>query len=132
MVNNIPVRFKKYVVTDVPKMIEVSGHHRPTPFWITPEMFPGVKIRVAGLEVSKIVGVPHTEPHVHEVPEVYLAPSEKKGEIVVEIQMDDESFVVESPFAVFIPQGVKHCFKVLKCESPHYVLGIMLFDKQKS
>jgi hypothetical protein len=128
MNDNIPERFSKNVITDLPKMVEVSGHHKPTPFWIAPDMFPGVNIRIAGLEVSKIVGAPHAEPHVHDSPEIYLTPSEEKGVVVVEIQMDEDTFVVESPFAVFVPPGVKHCFSVLKCESPHYVLGIMLMD----
>ena len=126
MTNAIPEKLEKYVVTDLPKRIEVEGHHMPAPFWIAPDMFPGVNMRVAGLDVSKIVGAPHADPHVHESPEIYLTPSEQKGEVVVEIQMDDEKLLLESPFAVFIPPGVRHCFKVLKCESPHFVLGIML------
>ena len=91
-------------------------------------MFPGVDFRIAGLEVSKIVGTPHAHPHVHETPEIYLCPSETAGAVKVEIQMDDEKFQVESPFAVFVPPGTKHCFAVLKCEGPHYVLGILLND----
>ena len=124
----IPEKFQQYVVTDLPKFVVVEGHHKPAPFWITSDMFPGVNMRVAGLDVSKIVGAPHANPHVHESPEIYLTPSEEKGEVVVEIQMDEEKFMVESPFAVFVPPGVRHCFKVLKCQSPHYVLGIMLID----
>lgn len=128
MAHGFPEKYGKYVVTDLPKLVEVAGHHKATPFWIAPDMFPGVNMRVAGLDVSKIVGVPHADSHVHESPEIYLAPSDGRGEVIVEIQMDDEKFVVESPFAVFIPPGVKHCFNVLQCELPHYVLGIMLLD----
>ena len=126
MAEVIPEKFQKYVVTDIPKLVEVPGHHKPTPFWIAPDMFAGVSMRIAGQDVSKIVGAPHANPHVHDSPEIYLTPSEQKGEVVVEIQMDEEKFLLESPFAVFIPPGVRHCLKVLKCESPHYVLGIML------
>ena len=126
MSTNTPETLRKYVVTDLPKYAEVAGHHKPAPFWIMPGMFPGVNLRVAGLDASKIVGAPHANPHQHETPEMYLAPSERKGDIVLEIQMDDEKFVVDSPFAVFIPPGVKHCFKVIKCETTHYVLGIVL------
>jgi mannose-6-phosphate isomerase-like protein (cupin superfamily) len=126
MTNAIPEKLKQYVVTDLPKFVEVEGHHKPAPFWIASGMFPGVNMRVAGLDVSKVVGAPHADPHVHESPEIYLTPSEQKGEVVVEIQMDEEKILLESPFAVFIPPGVKHCFRVLKCESPHFVLGIML------
>ena len=126
MSNGVGNKYAKYVETQLPKYVEVTGHHKPAPFWIAPGMFPGVNLRVAGLDASKIVGSAHANPHQHESPEIYLAPSEQKGEIVVEIQMDDERFVVESPFAVFIPPGVTHCFKVLKCKTTHYVLGILL------
>ena len=130
MAQAVPKKYQEYVVTDLPKFLEVTGHHNPSPFWIIPEMFPGIHIRIAGMDVSKAVGTPHADPHVHENPEIYLCPSESKGEVTVEIQMDDEVFSIESPFTVFIPSGVKHCFKVLKCDSPHYVFGIMLMNKR--
>jgi len=131
MAQDIPEKYQEFVITDLPKYVEVTGHHKPAPFWIAPNMFPGVNLRVAGLEVSKIVGAPHADPHVHESPEIYLAVSEERGEVVIEVQMDEERFLVESPCAIFIPPGVKHCFHVVKCESPHYVFGIMLPDWQK-
>ncbi|MBW2370557.1 MAG: hypothetical protein JRH15_22010 [Deltaproteobacteria bacterium] len=92
-------------------------------------MFPGVNIRVAGIDVSKIVGAPHAGPHVHDTPEIYFAPSEEKGVALVEIQMDEEVFTVESPFAIFVPPGVKHCFKVLKCDAPHFIYGLLITDQ---
>lgn len=131
MENKIPRKYRKYVVTNLPKFAQVAGHNRPAPLWIAPEMFAGVKLRVAGLDASKIVGRPHADPHTHETPEIYLAASERRAEIVVEIVMNEEKFIVESPFAVFIPPGVRHCFRVMKCDSPHYVLGIMLPDWQE-
>jgi quercetin dioxygenase-like cupin family protein len=131
MSSDIPETLRKYVVTDLPKYAEVGGHHKPAPFWIMPDMFPGVKLRVAGSEASKMVGAPHAVPHTHDSPEIYLAPSEEKGALVIEVQMDDEKFLVEAPFAIFIPPGTKHCFKVVKCPKPHYVMGIMLADWQQ-
>jgi quercetin dioxygenase-like cupin family protein len=131
MSNDVPEKFRKYVVTELPKYVEVAGHHKPAPFWLAPGMFPGVNVRVAGLDVSKIVGAPHADAHVHDGPEIYLAPSEDKGNLVVEVEMDGQKFSVEAPFAVFIPPGVRHCFRVVKCEKPHYVLGIMLTDWQE-
>ena len=61
-------------------------------------------------------------------PEIYLAASEKRGSVVVRVEMDGETFDVESPFAVFIPPGVRHCFEVLRCDEPNYVFGILLPD----
>ena len=54
-----------------------------------------------------------------------------RGDVVIEVQMEEEKFTVESPFAVFIPPGVKHCFTVLKCDSPNYVFGIHVLDYKK-
>ena len=128
MSQGVSKKYGRYIQTQLPKYEEVVGHHQPAPFWIAPGMFPGVNLHVAGLDASKIVGSPHANPHQHESPEIYLAPSEERGDVVVEIQMDDEQFVVESPFAVFVPAGVTHCFKVLSCQTTHYVLGILLPD----
>jgi mannose-6-phosphate isomerase-like protein (cupin superfamily) len=125
MARNIPEKYQKYVVTDLPRLVPIAGHHHPAPFWVTPDMFPDVNIGVAGMDVSKIVGAPHAAPHVHDKHcEIWVAPSENRGDVVIEAQMEDEKFLVEAPFAVFIPAGVSHCFKVVKCDSPHYVLGI--------
>ena len=125
MTDEIPEKYQKYVVTDLPRYVEVEGHHAPAPFWITPHMFPGVNFRVAGLDASKLIGTPHADPHVHDGPEIYLAASENKGELVIQVRMDDTEFLAESPFAIFVPAGVKHCFTVIKCESPTFIFGIM-------
>ncbi len=130
MTSSVPNEFKQYIVTDLPKMVEVPGHKAPAPFWVAPDMFPGVSMRVAGLEVSQIVGNPHAHAHEHDVPEIYLCPSETAGAVKVEIQMNQEKFELESPFALFVPPGTTHCFTVLKCEGPHYVLGMLLGDWQ--
>ena len=131
MQTDIPEKYKANVVTDLPKMVSVPGHHKQTPFWIAPGMFPGVNLRVAGIDVRKIVGAPHAAPHVHDTPEIYFAPSEEKGVALVEIQMDDEVFTVESPFSLYIPPGVRHCFKVLRCDGCHFIYGLLFTDEVK-
>jgi mannose-6-phosphate isomerase-like protein (cupin superfamily) len=121
----IPKKFEKYVVTDLPRPVSIAGHKHPAPFWVTPDMFPGVNIGVAGHEVSGTVGAPHAGPHVHEKEgEIWVAPSENRGDVVIEAHLEDETFLVEAPFAIFIPAGTLHYFKVVKCESPRYVMGI--------
>ena len=127
-----PETYRRYVVTDLPQFVETAGHHRPPPSWIYPDIFPGVTLRINGMDGSKMVQEPHASLHIHtDHPEIYFAATEKRGDIIIEVQMDDERFKVESPFAVFIPPGVKHCFTVLKCDSPNYVFGIHLMNYRK-
>jgi mannose-6-phosphate isomerase-like protein (cupin superfamily) len=90
-------------------------------------MFPGIGFRMAGHEVSGSVGKPHAAPHVHDVSEIWVAPSEKKGDLVIEAEMDDDKFLVEAPFSIFIPPGMRHCFRV-KSESPHFIMCIVLLQ----
>jgi len=133
MEQEAPKKHEKYVITDLPQFAEMPGHHNPAPSWIFPGMFPGVNIRINGLDVSKMVRAPHAHPHVHDDnPEIYFAATENRGDIVIEVQMDDETFTVESPFAVFIPAGVKDCFTVLKCDSPNYVFGMHIMDYEEA
>jgi len=126
----VPAKYEHYVITDLPRLCEMPGHHKPAPSWIYPDMFPGVNIRINGMDASKMVRAPHAEPHIHDDhPEIYFCAAETKGVVLIEVQMDDEVFAVESPFAVFIPAGVRHCFTVIKCDSPAFVFGIHVYDK---
>ncbi len=125
MEKRIPDKYEQYVLTDLPRFCEMPGHLRPAPSWIYPDMFPGVNIRINGMDASKMVRAPHAEPHVHDDhPEIYFCATDTRGQVVIEVQMGDEVFTVESPFAVFIPAGVRHCFTVIKCDSPTFVFGI--------
>jgi len=132
MERQVPSKYQQYVVTDLPQCVDTAGHHAAPPSWIYPNIFPGVNIRINGMDVSKRIRKPHADPHVHnDFPEIYFAATEKRGDVVIEVQMDDEVFTVESPFAVFIPAGVRHCFTVLKCDSPNYVFGMHVLDCKK-
>jgi hypothetical protein len=67
---------------------------------------------------------------VHEDhPEVYFAAPWERGHIVIEVEMEGETFTVESPFAVYIPAGMTHRFTVLKCDLPGFIFGIHVLDK---
>ncbi len=126
-----PSRYKRYVITDVPRFAEMAGHHSAPPSWISPDMFPGVNLRINGSDASTMVRSPHADPHVHEDhPEIYLAVTPNRGDIVIEVRMEEEVFTVESPFAVFIPPGTTHCFTVLRCDSPNYIFGIHVMDSK--
>jgi hypothetical protein len=119
-------KYEHFIVRNLPRMMKIEGHHEKTPFWLTEEMFPEIKIEIAASDCSKMVNKPHASPHRHHVPEVYLAITEVPGDMKFEILLDDETYIVESPCAVFIPAEVKHAFKVLKCDKPNYMLGILL------
>ncbi len=128
-------KYEHYIVRNLPHFMEVEGHHEKAPFWLTGEMFSEVRIRVAAKDCSKMVNRPHADPHHHEVPEVYLAITEYPGDMQFEILLGEESYIVDSPCAVFIPAGLRHAFKVLKCDKPNYMLGIVLdylAEKQKA
>ena len=129
MERKVPSKYEQFVITDLPRFAEMPGHNHPAPSWIYPDMFPGVNIRINGKDVSKMVQAPRAGPRIHDNhPEIYMAATANRGDIVIEVLMEDEIFTVESPFAVFIPPGVKHCFTVLKCDSPNYVFGIHVID----
>ncbi len=124
--------YGQYIVRDLPQFADMPGHHRPAPSWIYPGMFPGVNIRINAADVSKMVRAPHADLHVHpDNPEIYFAVGETRGDIVIEVQMEDEIFTVDSPFAVFIPPGTRHRFTVLKCDSTNYVFGMHIMDYKK-
>jgi len=125
-------KYAQYVVTDLPQFEDMEGHHNAPPSWIYPHIFPGVNMRINGMDASKRVRDPHADPHVHaDHPEIYLSVTDSRGDVVIEVQMEDEKFTVKSPFAVFIPPGTKHCFTVLKCDLPNYVFGIHLLDYKR-
>jgi mannose-6-phosphate isomerase-like protein (cupin superfamily) len=121
---------KKYanlIATDIPRMIQLPDHSRPSTFWVTPEIFPDIKIRIAGTDMSKRVNEKIADLHSHECPEVYLAISENRGDMIFEITLEDETYTVESPMTVYIPAGMKHKFKVVRADKERsYFFGILL------
>ncbi len=115
------------IFSDVPRLVGLPSHFDPAPFWVTPEMGPDVKLGVIGVDVSKLVGRYITDAHAHDCAEVYMAPSPGRGDMVFEITLDDETYTVESPLAVYVPAGVKHRFKTVKAEREgSYFFGILL------
>lgn len=121
-------KYAKFIITDIPRMVQLPDHYRPTAFWVSPDIFPEVKIGIAGSDVSKRVGVEITALHSHEYPEIYLAISPNRGDMLFEITLGDEIYTVESPMTVFIPAGMKHKFRVLKADNERsYFLGILLY-----
>jgi mannose-6-phosphate isomerase-like protein (cupin superfamily) len=119
------MKYSENIITDLPQFEEMPGHHGAPPSWLMPGMFSGVDIKINGSDSRALLGHPHADPHIHEDHrEIYLCPTLKKGEVLIELEMDGETCTVESPFAILIPQGVKHCFRVLKAEDPYFIYGI--------
>ena len=120
------------IFSDVPRLVGLPSHFDPAPFWVTPEMGPDLKLAVIAVDVSRLVGRYITDAHAHDCAEVYMAPSPNRGDMVFEITLDDETYTVESPLAVYVPAGVKHRFKTLKAEREgSYFFGILL-DRSKA
>ncbi len=118
--------YEHLIIKDLPQFHEVKGRPQKYPFWLTAGMFPQVKIRVVAKDCSQMVNKPHGDPHTHEVAQVYLSITESPGDLEFEIVLGNETHVLESPFTVFIPAGLVHAHKVLRCDRPSHVLIIFL------
>lgn len=111
---------------DLPLFREIPGHHAPTPFYLTDDMFGGLSFELAGGEISDKVGKPVAAPHTHEVPEIYLLLSPNPGGGAIEVVADGRHHVLTSPATFFIPAGTVHHFVTLKAEPGTYCLGLLL------
>ena len=120
-------KHKGLIFSDIPRLVSLPNHFVPVPFWVTPDMGPDMKLGVAAVDVSKLVGKYITDAHAHDCAEVYMAPSANRGDMVFEITLDDEVYTVESPLTIYVPAGMKHRFKTLKADREgSYFFGILL------
>lgn len=104
----------------------IPGHHQPTPFYLTADMFGGLPMEVAGGEISGMIGVPVADPHRHPVPEVYLLLSPVTGGAVIDVVVDGHSFEVTAPGAFYVPAGAEHHFLTRSAVPGSYCLGLLL------
>ena len=112
---------------DIPGFERMAGHSKPVPIYLSEEICPDVTFRIAAVDVSQHICSPIANPHTHDHPEVYLAISEREGDVVFEVTLDGEAFLVESPAAVYIPAGMPHAFRTLTAKNkPSFFLGIFL------
>ena len=120
-------KHENLIFTGLPQMVDLPSHFHPVPFWVSPQMGEDIKFGVAAVDTSKMVGEYLTDEHAHECAEVYMALSPNKGDMVLEITLDGETYVVESPCSIYVPAGVSHRFKALKSEREgSYFYGILL------
>lgn len=111
---------------DLPIFRQIPGHHSPTPFYLTADMYGGLPLEVAGGEISELVGKPVAAPHTHEVPEIYVLLSPKPGGAVIDVVADDEHYTLTSPATFYIPAGTVHHFVTRAAEPGSYCLGVLL------
>jgi mannose-6-phosphate isomerase-like protein (cupin superfamily) len=117
----------QYIVTDIPKTVWFPGHHEPSSVYLSSNVFPQTRITVDADNVSKLVDREVADLHTHEVPEVYLAIAENRGDMVFEVTLGDQTFTVEAPMVVYIPAGLKHKFRTIRAHKEQsYLLGILL------
>ena len=120
-------KHRNLIFSELPQFVCLPSHFAPVPYWVMPNMGDDLELGVAALDVSKMVGVYLGDEHAHQCAEVYMALSPHRGDMVFEITLDDEKYVVESPLVIYVPAGVKHRFKALKAEAEgSYFYGIML------
>jgi hypothetical protein len=113
-------------VDDLPRLVEVDGHHAAAPFYLTAEMFGGLPVDMAGAELSDLVERPIASPHSHQVAEVYVLLSPEPGGAELEVTVDDEVFQMVAPSALYVPAGARHRFVTKKADRGSYCLGLLL------
>jgi hypothetical protein len=103
----------------------IPGAYYAEMVWFWPQARPKI---IKPEDVKHSGGVPQ---HVHPFPEVlsYFGtdmdhPQELYGEI--EFWLEDEKFILDKSFIVYIPAGMKHCpLKTLRMDAPmfHFTMG---------
>lgn len=118
---------EKLIHKTIPSFESIDGHSKLVPIYLSEEVCQDVTFRIAAVDVSQHIGSPIAHTHTHDSPEIYLAISEQEGDIVFELNLDGESFLVESPAAVYIPAGLPHAFRTITAKAqPSFFLGIFL------
>ena len=114
------------IEADLPVFRAVDGHHRPVPFILTRDMFGGIPLELGGAEISNLVDTPVAEAHVHDVPEIYLLFAPNPGDAVISIEVDDETYELSSPGALYVPAGRRHRFVTRKAVPGSFCFGLFV------
>ncbi len=119
-------KFKHCIVTE-PKIVDEFAAHVPGKYQILMdnELVPGADFFVAGGIHNKIhQESPISYKHHHDESEVYLYIS-KKGDAEIEVELEDESYRMTTPCAVYVPKGTKHTYRYLRIDGPLTVVAIV-------
>ena len=119
-------KYEKCLVTE-PKIIDQFPAHVPGKYQIMmdSELVPGADMFIAGGIHNKIYQErPIAFKHHHDQSEVYLYIS-KKGDAEIEVELDDETYRMTTPCAIYVPKGVKHTYRYLRIDGPLTVVAIV-------
>lgn len=114
------------ILSALPILLEVAGHHQAAPFYLTSDMFGGLPVNIAGGELSGLVDKPVADPHTHEVDEIYFLISPQPGQARIEVHLDGERYSLTSPAVMRIPARSKHFFVTKEASVGSYCFGILL------
>ena len=88
------------------------------------EQVPGADFFIVGGTMKRIHQREPIEKHWHETSEVYLFLGEK-GVVEVELELEDEKYIIQSPGAAYVPAGVKHLFRYRRMDGPATIVAIV-------
>ncbi len=117
-------KYEKYIVKQ-PKIVDSFEKHATGKYQILMdnELVPGAEFFIVGGISKKIYQSNPLTKHYHDINEVYLFLS-KKGDTEIEVELDDETYLLSPPVSIYIPKGVKHIFRYKRIDSPLTAVAI--------
>ena len=118
-------KYASYVVSS-PKIVDNLPKHATGKYAIlmSKELVPEADFFIVGGTMRRIHQAEPIEKHSHDTSEVYLFLGER-GAVEVEVELEDEKYVLESPGAVYVPGGVRHLFRYRRMDRPATVVAIV-------
>jgi len=138
-------KYQKYIVTN-PNLHrlayhaagEVRGFQFPYQVYVEPALFPDVfksvlKGKPVFIDVNWRFEIPYpnpiSEPHAHEFDQFlfYIGSDWNNPQSLgaeLEIQLDDEKYIINKTAAIFVPRGVMHTAVHLRVDRPFISLGV--------
>lgn len=114
--------FMKYHVTNVGE-----GVPNELTYLSDEKINPGGMIFAAYRRLGNVQDAePHVQMHAHDVPQLYCWVGDQAdlSGLKIEVFIEDESFIVESPKSVYLPAGVRHAHRYVS-GSGHF-MGILV------
>lgn len=119
-------KYEKCIVA-TPKIIDEFQAHVPGKYQIMmdSELVPGSDFFIAaGIHYKIYQAEPISYKHYHDQSEAYLYIS-KSGDAEIEVELDDETYRMTTPCAVYVPKGVMHTYRYIRIDGPLTVVAIV-------